>query len=48
MSIYIASDEDRVLQLMQHDFEKVSLSKDQHLKQILHPRNEEAHKHSEK
>lgn len=39
----ISTDEDRLLQQMQWDFEKVSLSKDQKLKQILHPR-EDAHK----
>ena len=32
---------------MENDFEKLLLQKDQHLKQLLHPR-EEAHKHIEK
>ena len=39
----ISTDEDKLLQQMQWDFEKVSLGKDQQLKQILHPR-EDAHK----
>ena len=41
------SDDDKLLSMMQADFEKVASLKEQHLKQILHPR-EEAHKHSEK
>lgn len=39
----ISTDEEKLLQQMQWDFEKVSLAKDQQLKQILHPR-EDAHK----
>jgi hypothetical protein len=42
-----SSDEDKVIAMMQADFEKVASIKEQHLKQLLHPR-EEAHKHSEK